>query len=236
MNSTPNSMGAAQPGQWQWPEPRSFQIDIEAGALQGAGSRYEKRLRDLRGLYADDEAFDALVATRGDEVVYDVTDHRPSDHAGDLITGVTRMSPGRVGYEYFMTRGHIHGRVDRPELYVGLKGSGLMVMESVDGQTRIVEMAPMTACYVPPYWIHRSVNVGDDDFAMLFSYPADSGQDYEIIARSNGMKTRIVQDVLAIWKAEENAGYVPRSAQEVQRVLDVAMAAGSVQKLPGVAG
>ena len=60
-----------------------------------------------------------------------------------MITGVTRMSPGKVANEYFMTRGHIHAVSDRPELYFGLKGRGLMVMESADGQTRIVEIGPV---------------------------------------------------------------------------------------------
>ncbi len=117
--------------------------------MAGTGTRYHKRLRDLRGLYADAEAFEALTANRGDEVVYQVTDYRPNANPGDLITGVTRMSPGKVGKEFFMTRGHIHA-VIRPELYYGLKGAGLMLMESPDGESRILEIRPHTACYVPP--------------------------------------------------------------------------------------
>jgi glucose-6-phosphate isomerase len=55
-------------------------------------------------------------------------------------------------------------------------------------------LGPGDICYVPAYWIHRSVNVGDVDLVMTFAYPADSGQDYEIIARSGGMKSRVVVD------------------------------------------
>jgi hypothetical protein len=102
----------------QWPEPRSFDVDLQSGLMIGTGSRYQKFLRDLSGLYADSAAFDALAATRSDEVVYEVTDHKPNSNPGDLITGVTRMSPGKVGDEYFMTRGHIHAAIDRPELYL----------------------------------------------------------------------------------------------------------------------
>lgn len=199
----------------RWPEPRRFAVDLEAGALQGTGSRYEKRLAELGGLYADAAAFEALAARQGDAVVYDVTDHRPSAAAGDLITGVTRMSPGKVGDEYFMTRGHVHARADRPELYFGLKGRGLMVMESVDGQTRIVEIGPQVACYVPPFWIHRSVNVGREDFVMLFCYPADAGQDYAIIQRAGGLRVRIVDDGRGGWCERANPAYAARGADEV---------------------
>ena len=54
------------------------------------------------------------------------------------------MSPGKVGDEYFMTRGHIHKQADRPEIYYGQKGSGLMLMESPEGEVRIVAIEPLT--------------------------------------------------------------------------------------------
>jgi mannose-6-phosphate isomerase-like protein (cupin superfamily) len=123
------------------------------------------------------------------------------------------MSPGKVGKEFFMTRGHIHAIVDRPELYFGLKGYGLMLMESPDDKTRTVEIRPNTACYVPPYWIHRSMNLGDKDFVMLFCYPADSGQDYAIIERSQGMRLRIVDDGSGGWCSVPNADYQARSPE-----------------------
>jgi glucose-6-phosphate isomerase len=212
----------------QWPEPRSFDVDLDTGLMAGSGSRYQKRLADLDGLYADAAAFDVLVSSRGNDVVYDVTDHRPSDHPGDLITGVTRMSPGKVGDEFFMTRGHIHANIDRPELYFGLKGVGVMLMESPDGETRIVEIRAHTVCYVPPRWIHRSVNHGTDDFVMLFCYPADSGQDYGIIEKSNGMKLRIVDDGAGGWRSELNPAYRARSDADVDALMARAKNAGTV--------
>lgn len=203
----------------QWPEPRSFGVNLETGLMEGTGTRYQKRLADLDGLYADAAAFSALASSRGNDIVYDVTDHRPSDQPGDLITGVTRMSPGKVGDEYFMTRGHIHANIDRPELYFGLKGRGLMLMESPDGETRIVEIRANTVCYVPPRWIHRSVNLGADDFVMLFCYPADSGQDYAIIEKSNGMRLRVVDDGKGGWRSEPNPAYRERSNVEVDELI-----------------
>jgi len=152
-------------------------VDVSSGALAGGTGRYEKRLSDLAGIYGDEAAFRAKLVGEGDRVVYAVEDLRPSTQPGDLIFGVTRMAPGKVGEEYFVTRGHIHALANRPEIYYGESGRGLMLLESPEGESRIVDIAPRAVCYVPPYWIHRSVNVGGEDLVVTFAYPADSGQD-----------------------------------------------------------
>src|SRR6187431_65574 len=107
-------------------EPAACQVDIAAGTMSGATGRYQKRLADLAGLYADEAAFQAAVATGGETIVYDVADFRPSAKSGDLIFGITRMSPGLIGDEFYLTRGHIHAQADRPEIYYGQAGDGLM--------------------------------------------------------------------------------------------------------------
>jgi glucose-6-phosphate isomerase len=203
-------------------DPAECRVNVETGEMTGRTGRYEKRLADLSGLYEDAAALNALISATGNPVVYDVCEFRPSATPGDLIFGVTRMSPGRVGREFFLTRGHIHARADRPEVYYGQKGAGLMQLESPQGETRIVEIGPQTICYVPPYWIHRSVNVGDGDFVMMFSYPADSGQDYGIIERAGGMRHRIVTGESGGWRLVENPAYKPRSAEDIARLIPAA--------------
>lgn len=208
----------------RWFEPASCLVDVESGAMTGMTGRYEKRLRDLAGVYEDETAFAALLVSSGDPVVYEVCDFRPSGAAGDMIFGVTRMSPGRVGREFFLTRGHIHARADRPEVYYGQRGRGVMLLEAPDGETRAVAIAPQTVCYVPPYWIHRSVNVGAEDLVMMFSYPADSGQDYDIIERSGGMRHRVMADGDGGWELVENGNYRPRSREAADAIVSAARA------------
>jgi glucose-6-phosphate isomerase len=200
-------------------EPVSSVVDPIGGGMSGNTGRYEKRLSDLTGLYADGEAHRALVETMGDPVVYDVEDFKPGTHGGDLIYGVTRMNPGRVGNEFFLTRGHIHAKADRPEIYYGQKGYGLMQLESPQGETRIIEITPQTICYVPPYWIHRSVNVSDEDLVMVFAYPSDSGQDYGIIEASNGMRHRVMAKTGGGWELVENQAYRPRTAEHARTLI-----------------
>ncbi|MFB2552449.1 glucose-6-phosphate isomerase [Ensifer soli] len=200
-------------------EPVACVVDPDSGSMSERTGRYEKRFSDLAGLYGDAAAYRALSERIGDPVVYAVDDFRPSARAGDMIHGVTHMIPGRVGEEYFLTRGHIHAQADRPEIYYGQKGHGLMQMESPEGETRIVEIRPQTLCYVPPYWIHRSINVGSGDLVMVFAYPADSGQDYGIIETSGGMRHRVMVDGDG-WRLAENPTYRPRSAETVAALMN----------------
>ena len=54
---------------------------------------------------------------------------------------------------------------------------------------------------------------------MTFAYPADSGQDYDIIARAGGMRSRIVDDGKGGWKAVDNRSWTPRAQELVDRIM-----------------
>jgi glucose-6-phosphate isomerase len=208
-------------------EPGVCRVDAASGQLIGATNRYQKTLADLEGLYEDTAAFEALRREWGEAVVYEVTDFKPSANPGDMIVGVTRMSPGKVGREYFLTRGHIHAIANRPEMYYGESGRGVMLLESPEGDIRAVEIAPRVMCYVPPYWIHRSVNTGADELVMTFAYPADSGQDYAIIEEAGGMKARVVEDGAGGWKLADNVNYRGRPDSRIARVYASASRPGA---------
>ena len=200
-------------------EPGVCRVDVANGELVGATNRYVKTLADLEELYENEAAFRALRCELGDAVAYEVTDFKPSADPGDMIVGVTRMRPGKVGREYFLTRGHIHANANRPEMYYGESGRGVMLLESPDGEIRTVEIGSRTLCYVPPYWIHRSVNVGADDLVMTFAYPADAGQDYAIIEEAGGMRSRIVDDGSGGWTLVDNSSYRGRPASRIERLF-----------------
>ncbi len=203
-------------------EPALCTVNVDEGQLTNSTGHYVKRLCDLEGLFADANAFAAAMRRDSDAVIYEVTEFRPSDASGDMIFGVTRMAPGGIGDEFYFTRGHIHRNANRPEMYYGEAGSGLMLLESPDGDTRVLPIGPRTVCYVPPFWIHRSVNVGADPLVMTFAYPADSGQDYDVIARTGGMRQRIVSDGNGGWKAIDNVLYRKRPAEEVDAIYATA--------------
>lgn len=198
-------------------KPTAHRIDPKTGDMTGASGRYEKRIEDLAGLYEDAAAFEQAVASDPNDIVYYVHEARPQQAKSDLIFGTTWMKPGKIGHEYFMTRGHIHARANRPETYYGESGEGLMLLESPEGETEVLEVQPGVLAYVPPMWIHRSVNTGSVPLVMSFCYPSDSGQDYEIIANSGGMAKRVVVKGSG-WELVDNASYRPRTKDEVAAV------------------
>ena len=194
-----------------FPQPASVLIAPDTGAMTGRTRRYEKLYSDLAGLFADTAAFDEIARIRGSEIAYQVDEFRPSDRAGDIIFGTSTLYPGKIGDEFIFTRGHIHAVSDRPEIYFCQSGQGVMLMELEDGTVRVEPMAPNGVVYVAPHWIHRSVNVGTDPLITLFCYPADAGQDYEIIERAGGMRDLIVDDDAGGWKQVPNPRYRFRS-------------------------
>ena len=199
--------------------PTSHQVCVASGTLGQPTRSYLKKLHELAGLYQDEAAYSQSLAAGREQVVYRVDDRHPDQDAGDVIFGVTWMKPGRIGDEFFMTRGHIHAIANRPEVYYGERGQGVMLMESPEGETRTLEIKPRVICYVPPFWIHRSVNTGDEPLVMTFVYPSDSGQDYGVIEQTGGMKSRVVADG-ASWKLIRNNSYRPRSPAEIERIYN----------------
>jgi glucose-6-phosphate isomerase len=204
-----------------WVSPASCEVHPDGRMSGGTGAK-QSLIRDLAGVFADEAAFSRLVAERGGDTVYAVDEFRPGRVVPqDLIFGTSIVQPGRVGEEFFMTRGHIHVKSDRPEIYFCQKGRGVLHMELPSGETRPAAMTPGTVVYVPPYWIHRSINTGDEPLVTFFCYPADSGQDYEVIARAGGMRTLIVADGNG-WREVDNPRYRPRTDAEQRRYLDAA--------------
>jgi glucose-6-phosphate isomerase len=191
--------------------PVQLTLRPDAGRLEGGNGRYEKFLPDLEGLYRDAAAYQARLAADDGAPAYWVETSRTEDGPSGLITGVSVLEPGTVGDEYAMTRGHLHAVADRSELYVGLSGRGVMVLDSVDGRSEVVEIGPGQAVYVPGHWVHRSVNVGPERLSTLFCYAADAGQDYSIIERAGGMKSLVVTDGdgWAVRPNPDHRGYAP---------------------------
>jgi glucose-6-phosphate isomerase len=186
------------------PDPGLLALGLD-GVMQGATSSYEKRLGDMAGVYRDDAAYRSALAERGsDFLVYRVEEHRNGDGPGALIIGTSTLQPGRYGDEFAVTRGHLHAQADRAELYFCLSGTGVMLLETLDGRCQALPLRPGEAVHVPGHWVHRSVNVGDEPFVTLFCYGADAGQNYELIARAGGMSTLVVGNGDAGWSTRPN--------------------------------
>jgi glucose-6-phosphate isomerase, archaeal len=191
-------------------------LNFESLEIQPNTGGYVKHIRELDGIYADEEKFQQLLESRGGEIAYRVNELRFTDRGNDLITGISVLNPGRVGSEFFMTRGHLHQRADRSETYYCLSGHGILLMEDLEGKVEAAEMRPDNLVYVPPFWVHRSVNIGSRIFATLFSYPADAGQNFDIVRKAGGFKLLVVDDGDEGWKLIPNPRYTVRTRAEIE--------------------
>ncbi len=164
--------------------PEFVSFDAAAGIIVGV-EPVERRLSDLAGCFMDDDAYRAALDAN-DPVVYSVSSVAPADGDGQLHYGLGRINPGKVGNEYFLTRGHLHERREAAELYVGLEGEGLILLEDErTGKSWLTPLKAGSAAYVPGYAAHRTINTGNVPLVYLGIYPADAGHDYAPIAEKN---------------------------------------------------
>jgi glucose-6-phosphate isomerase, archaeal len=149
------------------------------GSLQAPGVRSsEKKLGQLKGIFRDQQAWQALDP---ETIVYRVGWWQPVEPGttGGLFWGTTELLPGRVGNEYFMTHGHRHQIRDRAEFYGTVTGKGLLVLRDESG-VRSEEMTPGSLHYIHGNVAHRVVNTGDVPLKFVACWPSDAGYDYDI--------------------------------------------------------
>lgn len=140
-----------------------------------------RRGRDLAGYFAEDPDPDA--------VIYEVYE---SETTGRFKTALTVIKPGKAGDEFYMTKGHFHEDDRAGEMYFCLKGQGMIILQTREGQTDEVKLGPGAAAYIPPGWAHRTVNTGQVELIVLAAYPETSGHDYGSI-EEKGFIRRVVE-------------------------------------------
>ena len=165
-------------------------FDPTTGQIAGALST-RRYLSDLRGCFFDVAAYESALRA-GNPLLYSVSSVEFGRGDGDLHYGLGRIMVGRVGTEYYMTKGHFHSWRQAAELYIGLAGEGIMLLEEeVSGTSQIVPLRPYETVYVPGHTAHRTINIGAVPLAYLGVYPAKAGHDYGAIAQRNFRKVLI---------------------------------------------
>lgn len=151
-----------------------------------------RMLSQMKGMYHYEEEFKNLLKEE-DVCVYEFYELGIPEKPNHLAYGTTIIYPGKVGKEYFMTKGHFHEELETAEVYYCTKGHGFLLMEDINGKVEIQEMTPGISVYVPPKFAHRSINVSQNDpFIMFFVFRADAGHDYKTI-ETKGFRKLIVE-------------------------------------------
>ena len=151
----------------------------------------KRQLSNMNGMYSDQKAYEQLI--KEDPLIYEFYDCGILEKESSIAFGTSITYPGKVGNEYFMTKGHFHNIMDTAEVYYCLSGCGYMMMETMRGNWEIQKMTPGTAVYVPGNYAHRSINTSDlEPLVTFFALRGDAGHDYGKI-ESKGFRKLIVE-------------------------------------------
>ncbi len=151
-----------------------------------------RMLSDMKGMYLDNEALESILE-KGDLCIYEFYELGIPEKSSELAFGTTIINPGKVGDEYFMTKGHFHEKLETAEIYYCTNGHGYLLMEDLNGNVELQEMTPGVSVYVPPNFAHRSINISDSEpFIMFFVFRADAGHDYKTI-ETKGYRKLVIE-------------------------------------------
>ena len=158
--------------------PFGVDFDLESGTMNDFTHVTTRHASAMRGHYADDAALERLIAEADDPVHYEVFERPVPEEPGHIMYCISKLYPGTVGDECFMTKGHYHTTLATAEIYLCLRGEGCMLMKTSDGAVVAEEFRRGRMVYVPPYWAHRSINTGNEPLISFCAYPAHAGHNY----------------------------------------------------------
>ena len=167
-------------------------LDISSGNLSGKEIHTsEKKIRDMDGVFHNEVARTKM---NQDTLVYVVQIYRPVKEGttGGLFFGNTTLYPGKVGDEYFMTRGHYHETLHKSEFYWCISGHGVLICMDLDREIRTETMKPGSLHYIEGKVAHRVANIGKSKLVFNACWPSDAGHDYKTIT-DLGFRARMIE-------------------------------------------
>jgi glucose-6-phosphate isomerase len=114
--------------------PSGVDINLQTGEMLEPDRVVVRRASDMRGYYADADALEHLIRERGDPIHYEVFEKPVPETRGNLMYCISKLQPGLIGDEFYMTKGHYHRVRHTAELYLCLRGQGLMLMKTEEGE------------------------------------------------------------------------------------------------------
>ncbi|HBU11404.1 MAG TPA: glucose-6-phosphate isomerase [Clostridiales bacterium] len=176
--------------EFNWMQGFTIDFDLKTG-ISAKKETTKRYLRDMKGMFADDAAFEAA-ASAGNPLIYEFHEIGAPGKESDLAFGISITYPGKVGDEYYMTKGHFHTILETAEVYYTLEGEGFMLLENPEGDWSAQPLKAGEMVYVPARYAHRSVNTGSGPLRTFFVFRGDAGHDYGTI-ETKGYRQLIVE-------------------------------------------
>ncbi len=176
---------------FNWLQGFTIDFDLKTGLSKSGAESSKRNVSSMRGMYMDEAATEELIKN-ADPLVYEFYEMGAPETEGDLAFGSSITYPGKVGNEYFMTKGHFHTILETGEMYYCISGEGYMLLENPEGDWSAQKLSPGMAVYVPPRYAHRSINTGNVPMVTIFCFRGDAGHDYGTI-ETKGYRKLIVE-------------------------------------------
>ena len=176
---------------FDWAKGFTIDYDLSTGMSKSGTKTSVRYVSSMKGMWADEQAANELVEN-GDPIVYEFYEMGAPEKASDLAFGTSITYPGKIGNEYFMTKGHFHTVLETAEVYYCLSGEGYMLLENPEGEWSAQKLSPGVMVYVPPRYAHRSINIGIIPLVTFFCFRGDAGHDYGTI-ETKGYRKLIVE-------------------------------------------
>ena len=157
--------------------PITVQYDFDLGEFSPKERSVERKVSELSVMFYDKSAAEALIK-QGDPLVYEIFYYGFKTSLSDMALGTTRIQPGKVGDEYYMTKGHFHADENQPEIYFCVKGQGYLLMQTIEGEFLAEKWKVGSISHIPPMWAHRVVNTGNEPLVFVASYHLSAGHNY----------------------------------------------------------
>ena len=159
----------------------SVLTDWQTGSLTGEVTRSSRTVGDLMHYWEDQEA--AFHASSHPLYETETYFSKPDGTEGAILWGSTRLFPGNVGGEYFMTRGHWHTKPTHGELIVVVSGRGILVLMDHNRHTTTVDLSPGVTYHIDGTLAHRTVIIGTEPLVFWCAWAADCGHNYDSILK-----------------------------------------------------
>lgn len=91
--------------------------------------------------------------------------------------GLTVINPGKIGEEFYMTKGHKHVKPVE-ELYFLIRGKGILLIKE-GKKKRKFNLKKNKIYLIPKNAGHRLINKGKKELEVLTIYSKDAGHDYK---------------------------------------------------------
>lgn len=168
-------------------------FDMKTGLSQSR-KPIQRHLSKMKGMFANEAAYEEQLK-KEDVLVYEFFDMGVPNSEKEVAYGTSITYPGKIGDEYFMTKGHFHTVLDTAEAYYCLRGHGYMLMENPEGDWEAQELTPGKALYVPGRYAHRSINISaTEPLITFFAFPGHAGHNYGAIETQGFRKLVVEQD------------------------------------------